>query len=226
MTVSPVTDLQTRFGIPGEVNFLEGPYGMALVEVTNHRATARIALQGAQLLSWAPHAREPVIWLSPAARFGQGESVRGGVPICWPWFGPHESDPALPAHGFARTAPWEVIEVETLENGAHRLGFRLIRTEASFLQWPHCSPLEIRYSVGTVLEIELRTRNETAAPFLLGEALHTYFSVSDVRTIRIEGSTAPNTWTRRTAAGASGRPDRSFFRERPTASISAPPRTA
>jgi glucose-6-phosphate 1-epimerase len=182
-----IAALEQRFGIAGEVSFAEGPHGMPVADVSNAQAMGCIALQGAQLLSWAPHSQELVIWLSPLAKFGPGKAVRGGVPVCWPWFGPHAGEPSFPAHGFARTAPWEAVEAEALEDGSDRLGFRLIRDEASFGLWPHSTPVEIRYTLGAALEIELRTCNQTPNPITLGEALHTYFNVGDVRRIKIEG---------------------------------------
>lgn len=187
MDPNDIAALESRFGIPGEVSFAEGPNGMPVVEVSNEKAMAIIALQGGHLLSWAPHAQEPVIWLSPRAKFGPGQSVRGGIPVCWPWFGPHPIEPSLPAHGFARTTMWEVIEATALDEGPDRLGFRLIQDEASFAQWPHSSPVEIRHVIDAALEIELRTRNREPKPLTLSEALHTYFHVSDVRNIAIHG---------------------------------------
>jgi glucose-6-phosphate 1-epimerase len=187
MDLNDIAALEQRFGIEGEVSFTEGPNGMPVAEVSNARTMGSIALQGAQLLSWAPHAQELVLWLSPRAHFAPGKSVRGGVPICWPWFGPHPSEPAFPTHGFARTAPWEVIEAEALEDGSDRLGFRLIQNDALRDPWPHASTVEIRHTLGAALEIELRTRNQGANSFTLSEALHTYFHVSDVRNIAIQG---------------------------------------
>jgi glucose-6-phosphate 1-epimerase len=187
MDPQDISALEERFGIAGEVSFTEGPNGMPVIEISNAKSMGSIGLQGAQLLTWAPMSQELVVWLSPLAKFGPGKAPRGGVPVCWPWFGPHGSEPTFPAHGFARTSAWEVIEAEALEDGSNRLGFRLIRTEASYAQWPHATPLEIRYTLGEALDIELTTRNETDQPVPLGEALHTYFMVSDVRNVRVTG---------------------------------------
>jgi glucose-6-phosphate 1-epimerase len=182
-----VSALHDRFGLAGEARFDEGPGGMPEVTVQNALCSGRIAAQGGQLLEWAPAGQEPVVWLSPRARFGQGKSVRGGVPVCWPWFGPHPGNENYPAHGFARTAPWEIIESQRLEDGSDRLGFRLLRTESSLEQWPHACLLEIRHTLGAALEIELWTHNRSPVPIVIGEALHTYFKVSDVRRIAIGG---------------------------------------
>lgn len=187
MDSTHIPELQQRFGLPGEVSFTTVPHGMPVVEISNALSAGSLALQGAHLLGWAPHAEAPVIWLSPLAKFGPGKSVRGGVPVCWPWFGPHGSESGFPAHGFARSLVWEPIEAQSLADGATRLGFRLIANDASQTQWPHATPLEIRYTLGAALEIELLTRNATETPVVIGEALHTYFAVSDVRQIRVEG---------------------------------------
>lgn len=187
MDPNDISVLDQRFGITGEVVFKEGPNGQGVVEISNGFAMASIALQGAHLMSWAPHQEELVIWLSPKAKFGPGESIRGGVPVCWPWFGPHPGESSFPAHGFARTQPWEVIEVLALEDGSNRLGFRLIRSDETYARWPHSTPLELYMTIGTALEMELVTHNDGPAPVTIGQALHTYFEVRDIRRIAIHG---------------------------------------
>ncbi len=179
--------LNARFGLSGRVIFREGPGGLAVAEVTNPQGSACIALQGAHLMTWTPRGHKPVIWLSRAAKFAPGKSIRGGVPICWPWFGPHASHAALPAHGFARTVPWEVIGAQMLADGATRLDFRLIQSDATRAQWPHATLLECHLSIGAALEIDLVTRNADRSAITIGDALHTYFEVSDVRRATIRG---------------------------------------
>ncbi|MGX2038892.1 D-hexose-6-phosphate mutarotase [Methylocaldum sp. MU1018] len=187
MDPNDILALDARFGIAGEVVFKEGPNGQGAVEIGNGLAMASIALQGGHLMSWAPHREEPVVWLSPRAKFEPGEAIRGGVPVCWPWFGPHPGEASLPAHGFARTVPWEVIEAQALEDGSSRLGFRLVPSDETRAQWPHSTPLELYMTIGTALEMVLVTYNDGPAPVTIGEALHAYFQVSDVRRIAIHG---------------------------------------
>lgn len=179
--------LNARYGIPGQLSVKAGPGELAVVEVTTAQATATIALQGAQVLQWAPVGQHPVIWLSGAARFASGKSIRGGIPLCWPWFGPHPTEPAFPAHGFARTSPWEIVETQALADGATRIALRLTHTDATRALWPHASELECDITVAAALEIDLVTRNTGSESITIGEALHSYFEVSDVRRIRIEG---------------------------------------
>ena len=179
--------LNARFGLSGQLTFREGAGGLAVVEVANNQGSATIALQGAQVMTWAPRGQSPVIWLSRAAKFAPGKSIRGGVPVCWPWFGPHATDTSLPAHGFARTVPWEVIGTQTMTDGSARIDFRLIKSDATRALWPHSSQLECHVTVGATLEIELVTRNTDRIAVTIGDALHTYFEVGDIRQVTIQG---------------------------------------
>jgi glucose-6-phosphate 1-epimerase len=107
--------------------------------------------------------------------------------VCWPWFGPHPTEPSFPSHGFARTSPWEVTQTRSLSNADVRLSLRLAQSDAVRPLWPHLSRLDVHISVGTVLTIELVTQNIGPSPITLGEALHAYFQVADVRQVAIDG---------------------------------------
>lgn len=180
--------LSARFGLPKHLTFKAIPGGLTVMEVVNVHGSATIALQGAHLMSWRPASQaEPVIWLSPAARFLPGKSIRGGVPICWPWFGPHATDPALPAHGFARTVPWEVTATRALDNGATEIALGLVETEQTHALWPHRARPSLMISVGPRLGITLTTDNLGSEDVVIGEALHAYFQIGDIADIRITG---------------------------------------
>ena len=185
--MTQLSGLNKDFALPGQLTFKEASPGFTVAEVTNAHATATIALQGAQVLTWNPRGQTSVIWLSPSAKFVSGKSVRGGVPICWPWFGPHATDASLPAHGFARTVPWEVIGTRAMPEGATRIDFRLIKSDVTRALWPHSSQLECRVTVGAALEIDLATRNTDRIAITIGDALHTYFEVGDIHHVTIQG---------------------------------------
>ena len=182
-----ISDLNQRFAIPGHVTFKEGPGGLTVAEVANSLAESTIALQGAHIMTFTPRGQEPVVWLSKFAKFAPGKSIRGGVPICWPWFGPHATDATLPGHGFARTVMWEVLESGTTPDGATFLRFGLIENDATRAQWPHASTVQLEVTVGSALRVELVTRITGKESFVLGEALHTYFHISDVAKMKITG---------------------------------------
>ncbi len=182
-----LADLNARFAIQNALVFKPGPGGLPVAEVENEAASALIALQGAQLLRWNPHAEQPVIWLSASASFIPGKSIRGGVPVCWPWFGAHSSEVGFPAHGYARTVPWEVLASEPLSPVKTRLVLGLVETDATRAWWPYDTPVECHITVGEALELELVTRNAGSEPVTLGEALHTYFQVGDVARVQVLG---------------------------------------
>ncbi len=187
MSNTDVASLNERFAIPAHVRFKTGPGGLTVAEVGNAHAASTIALQGAHVMTWVPRKEQPVIWLSKAARFAPGKSIRGGVPICWPWFGPHATESRFPGHGFARTVMWEVVETTALRDGRTRIAFRIVQDDATRAQWPHASEALCIVTVGPTLEVELVTRNTGNAPITVGDAFHTYFEVSDIRQCAIHG---------------------------------------
>jgi glucose-6-phosphate 1-epimerase len=182
-----LTELNERYAISNHVQFKEIADGMICVEVANHHALCNIVLQGAHIATFQPRGEQSVIWLSPLAKFASGKSIRGGVPVCWPWFGPHKTDAKLPAHGFARTVPWGVLETRALSDGSTFLRFGLIESDTTLAQWPHASTVQLEVTVGQALRVELVTTNTGDDAFELGEALHTYFQISDVAKTTVRG---------------------------------------
>jgi glucose-6-phosphate 1-epimerase len=185
--VNDLEQLTRRFGIPGALSFEQLPGGLAVIRVDSALATASVMLQGAQVIGYQPRGERPLIWLSSRSRYVAGKSVRGGVPVCWPWFGPHATDPALPAHGFARTVEWELQEAMVLPDGRVRLDLELTQNSATRAQWPYPSSLRNTITIGRELEVCLATHNIGSESFRLGQALHTYLQVGDVRRISIHG---------------------------------------
>ncbi len=172
------------------VIFKTGNGNMPMVEINNQQASALIGLQGAHLLSWYPKNKDEVIWLSEDACFAEGKSIRGGVPICWPWFGAHEKEKQYPAHGFARTVYWQVKLVEQLDSGDTKIIFKLDTSELeSDLQAMWVSPTIVEYSltIGRVLTLELTTLNNSKDTISISEALHTYFNVDDISQTEVKG---------------------------------------
>lgn len=182
-----IDSLNARFGRLGQLRFNTEPGCVAVAEIDNDLGSARIALQGAQLLTWTPRGEHPVVWISPQAKLVPGKSARGGVPVCWPWFGPHPNQGDYPSHGFARSALWEVLNTEFLPDGRTELTFGLLRSDADSALWPHSTPLTLRVQVGTSLTMELRTRNIGATAVTIGQALHTYFAISDIQQVSVLG---------------------------------------
>lgn len=169
---------------------------LTLLRVDNAHAHALIALQGAQVLEFQAHQQRPLLWLSESAEFRRGQSVRGGVPVCWPWFGALDRNPVdvqamtrgedLPAHGFVRNATWTL---EAVTEHAERTTVMLKYATVATIQpeWPHNATLRLAIGVGKTLSLELSTRNEQHEPLAITQALHTYLPVSDIRAVEIRG---------------------------------------
>ena len=118
-----------------EIKVVDGENGLQFIEIDNSLAVARIALQGAHVDWWRPKSsKQDVLWLSSNARYQQGRSIRGGVPICWPWFGKHPTDGSFCVHGFARVIPWKLLESEQLKNGATKIVLKMLPTDTVIKQ--------------------------------------------------------------------------------------------
>jgi D-hexose-6-phosphate mutarotase len=180
-------DLQRRFAHADFLSFDEKAPGFIAIEVKTAFSTATIALQGAHVMTWQPRGEKPVIWLSSKAKFAPGKSIRGGVPLCWPWFGPHATESAYPGHGFARTMPWSLTDARKLPDGRARLEFAPVMDDAARAQWPHASTVKYSVTVGQELVVGLATKNTGNNPFTLGQALHTYFQIGDIRQASVAG---------------------------------------
>jgi dihydroxy-acid dehydratase len=181
-------DPLSRFAIPGQLSFREGAGGLIYADIDNHGGRATICLQGAHVVSFRPKSQqEPVVWVSDAAKFAPGKSIRGGAPVCWPWFGAHASEASFPAHGFARTVPWTVVGSRKRNDAKTELTLQLADSEQTRKQWPHATRLTLTVIVGDKLELQLATTNLGDLPMQIGEALHTYLQISDVGSVKITG---------------------------------------
>jgi len=186
--MSTAQQLNSQFGINGQLSFRGDASGLVVADIANAQATASICLQGAHLMTWQPRSQTvPVVWLSRDAKLAAGKSIRGGVPVCWPWFGAHASESAFPGHGYARTVPWRVVESGTEPDGATRLTLRLESSDKTREQWPHACALDLTMIVGEKLRMELATENTGTSDFAIGEALHTYFHIGDIGAVRVSG---------------------------------------
>lgn len=181
-------ELNSRFSIASQVSFKQLPDGIVVAEIDNALATAMISLDGGHVVTWWPkHQSSPVLWVSKLAKFIPGKAIRGGVPICWPWFGAHPTNKKLPGHGYARISSWVVDSVRTLEGDATEVKLTLQETELSFAHWPHSVGLSATITVGSSLTIELTTTNNSDQEITLSEGLHTYFQISDIANISVLG---------------------------------------
>jgi D-hexose-6-phosphate mutarotase len=173
--------------LPPGVTLGPGRNGLPRVQIATAEATGEVYLHGAHVTAWQPAGATPVIWVSRDSLFAADKAIRGGVPICFPWFAAHATEASAPMHGFARLAAWQLADA-VAAGGAVHLSFVLTDSEASRRSaWPHRFRAEFRVSVGARLGMALDVSNPGPAAFSYEAALHTYFAVGDIRRVTVTG---------------------------------------
>ncbi|MFZ2781892.1 MAG: D-hexose-6-phosphate mutarotase [Rectinemataceae bacterium] len=182
-------DIQTlneKFGVSGRVVFREKVPGIVVARIACGGSTADISLYGAHVLSFRPSGGTETIFLSKQSHFEPGKAIRGGIPLCWPWFGPHPSDANQPLHGFLRLVDWNV---EAAWSGEKTTEISLVTAsnEITRARWPHEFRARLDISVGEGMSLELTTQNTDSAPWVSTGAFHPYFRVGDIAQAEVEG---------------------------------------
>lgn len=161
-----------------------------VLTLSTHDSRVEIALYGATVLSYTANPSEegskPVLWLSKNTSGANGKAIRGGVPLCAPWFGPHPTAAGTPSHGLVRISEWTLERVEEISETL-RATLTLDLPRDTERGWNHNASATFVVTAGEALSMELTVRNMGPSSFLLSEAMHTYFSVSNVRNVRVEG---------------------------------------
>jgi glucose-6-phosphate 1-epimerase len=188
MNEMPQVDfLNQRFGIPGIVQLSNGNGCLTRLRVTTASAAAEIYLHGAQITSWKPAGADEAIFVSEHSNWQDGRAIRGGIPICFPWFRAKAGDPNAPAHGFVRTREWQLDSVTVEADGSVIVVCSTESDDATRRLWPHDFRLVHRTTVGKTLRMELTVTNTGSTPLRFEEALHTYFRAGDVQNVRVRG---------------------------------------
>jgi len=173
MSTSPITQRQQGL--------------LDVVEIRAPQAALTASLQGAQLLGWTPAGAHPVLYMSPRSLFSPGKAIRGGIPLCFPWFGMRSDNPSAPQHGFARNRVWKLDQATAHADGAAHLAFSLDAETPLHPLWPHKFVAHLKIRADSTLTVELEVVNTDPSPFTFGAALHTYLAVSDVRSVVLHG---------------------------------------
>jgi glucose-6-phosphate 1-epimerase len=184
--VLDLTELDHRFGISDVARVSEGHGGLARVEINTPLAHGEIYLHGAHVTSWRPAGGEEVLFLGTKSRWEEGQAIRGGIPICFPWFRGKADDPHAPAHGFVRTRSWQLYSI--VENKAGVAVTMFIESDEQTRRWwPGEFRLVHRVTFGSELKLELTCINTGRTQFHFEEALHTYSRVADVKDVCLQG---------------------------------------
>jgi glucose-6-phosphate 1-epimerase len=157
------------------------------IHVQNSVASAKIALQGAHLFDFQVGGKKKLLFVSETSLFKEGKAIRGGIPICWPWFGAHDTDSLLPNHGFARSSLWKHESTKDLSEGETKVRLILERTPQTYALWPYEFVLTLDIYVGEQLKLVLTSTNLGSKPFSVASALHTYFEIENIYETTIDG---------------------------------------
>jgi glucose-6-phosphate 1-epimerase len=178
--------LAQRFGIPGKAEVVAGNGDLGKVVITTAEAAAEMYLHGAHVTSWKPMDSAEVLYLSPNSLFEDGRAIRGGIPVCFPWFGGKADGPAAPAHGFVRTKQWQLESIEAASNDVV-VSMSTQSDDNTRKWWPFDFRLVCRATFGRELKLELIVTNTASSGFTFEEALHAYFAVEDAESAKVRG---------------------------------------
>lgn len=160
--------------------------GLPELVLEHGSARVRLSLQGAHITQFSIEGEE-LLWVSQCARFEKGAGIRGGIPLCWPWFGASLDANDWPQHGFARTSDFQLL---SQTSDAHHTGVTLTLTgPVPVPSWEGIASLEVDIRLSDHLWMEARTRNCSDRDLLIGAGLHTYFAVSDSRQVSLPALT-------------------------------------
>jgi len=182
-----IEQLNAKHGITGTVEFIEGNGGLVMIRVNTPKAKALISTHAGQVLSYQPAGEEDLFFLSNKAFYQDGKAIKGGAPICWPWFGPDPEGKGRPGHGFVRNRPWNVVGTEALANGDIKVTLGLDDTAETREIWPQAFELRQEIVIGDSLNLALVTRNTGTELFSITQGFHTYFKVGDITQTSVLG---------------------------------------
>lgn len=183
-----IEQLNADHGIGDQLKFVEGTGGFPFIKIDNDKASAVISVYAGQVLSFQPaNDSNNLLFLSETAYYQPGKAIKGGVPICWPWFGPDPDGLGRPAHGFVRNRFWNVMRTGIAADGDTTVTLGLADTPETRAIWRHSFNLSLEITVGESLNLELITRNTDTRPFFITQAFHTYFKVGHINQVAVLG---------------------------------------
>lgn len=186
MDLHSVEALNARFALPGLAEVVAGEGGLTKISLNTPTAKGEIYLHGAHIAAWQPKGEQEVLYMSPRSLWQPGKAIRGGIPICAPWFGDHPENPAAPKHGLARVLPWQLENIAA-EKDTVTVTLSLDQAQEFERWWPHPFSMRFEASFGQELKLAFTYTNRSSDAITLGEALHTYYAVGDIQRTRIHG---------------------------------------
>ncbi len=160
---------------------------LPLIVIESELCKAVISLQGAHVIEFIPANQAPLLWVSPKVQYQQGKAIRGGVPVCFPWFGENQLDKAKPKHGFVRDMDWNLTESKINADKSIELTFAFESNDETFKLYPYQFVAEYKVILGTSLKLGLQVKNTGQQTMPVSFALHSYHPVKDLSTTYVDG---------------------------------------
>jgi len=182
-----INHLNANFGIQDQVKIYTGSGGFPIIHVNNKNAFAVISVYGAQILSFVPRDEQvDLLFLSNKALYEEGKAIRGGIPVCWPWFGPDPKGLQRPNHGFVRNQLWTLSETATTDTET-KISLQFSERQNNEKTWKQPFRLNLEINISKILTLQLITRNTGDKPFSVTQAFHSYLQVGDIRKAQVSG---------------------------------------
>jgi len=185
-SATPLAALNQRFAIPGIVKIVEERAGFPSVRVQTPDVSGEVQLYGAHVTSWRPAGEDEVLFVSGKAKWEAGTAIRGGVPVCFPWFSERSEGPKSPAHGLVRTKPWKLEGITHADRDV-TVALSTSADEVTRKYWQGDFHLLFCVRFGVQLRMELIVTNHGSLTFRFEEALHSYYRVGNVEKVKLRG---------------------------------------
>lgn len=183
-----IRQLNSDFGIANQLEFIAGQGGLPMIRIGNRSANALISIYGAQVLSFRPLGQsEDLLFVSEQSAYSEGKAIRGGIPVCWPWFGPDPKGLQRPNHGFVRNHFWQVAETQALSDTETKVGLLFTESGKKEHTWKHAFTLKLEITIAETLKLKLTTLNTGEKPFAITQAFHSYFQIGNIKRVKISG---------------------------------------
>lgn len=182
-----IDQLNNCYGVSDQVSFKIGNGGFPYIHINNRSASALISLYGGQILSFKPvDELTDMLFLSKKALYQHGSAIRGGIPVCWPWFGPDPKGLQRPNHGFVRNQLWTVKNTSTTDTET-KICLQFTEADKSEKSWKQPFTLTLEFTISKTLTLKLTTENTGEKPFSITQAFHSYFNVGDINHAQVLG---------------------------------------
>lgn len=183
-----IQQLNRDFGIANQLEIVLGQGGLPMIKIDNGSARALISVYGAQVLSFQPKDHdEDLLFLSEQSDYADGKAIRGGIPLCWPWFGPDPKGLQRPDHGFARNHFWQIAKTEAIGEAETKVSLKFNESFEDENTWQQPFMLMLDISIGPSLQLKLTTVNTGEESFSITQALHSYFRIGHIEGVKVLG---------------------------------------